>query len=38
MSEGAKHINQTSANLASISEKMDTSIKMMGEQVDQFKV
>ena len=38
MSEGAKHINQTSANLAEISEKMDTSIKMMGDQVDQFHV
>ena len=38
MSEGAKHINQTSANLADISEKMDTSIKMMGDQVDQFHV
>lgn len=38
MSVGARKINETGAALSELSRKMDSSIKKIGDQVDQFKV
>jgi len=38
MAAGAKQINETGNNLSEISQKMETSISLIGEQVDLFRV
>ena len=38
MSSGARKINETGAALSELTNRMKTSIKQIGVQVDQFKV
>ena len=38
MGIGAKKINETGASLSDLSEKVETSILKIGQQIDQFKV